>query len=85
MADLPFGTGGYCCNPAGVIVAGNPGFIDVSRWADPAQNWNGAVYPLISTLVHEARHAEGFLHQCPPDDSTISELGAPSRTLRTRS
>ena len=26
-------------------------FSDVSRWADPAQNWNGAVYPLISTLA----------------------------------
>lgn len=73
---LPFGTGGYCCSPTGVIVVGRPGFLDVSRFADPAQNWNGPVLGMLETLVHEARHAEGPLHQCPPDDNTISEYGA---------
>ena len=76
VSDLPFGTGGYCCSPAGVIVVGKPGFLDISRFADPARNWNGPVIGLLETLVHEARHAEGPLHQCPPDDNTISEYGA---------
>jgi uncharacterized repeat protein (TIGR01451 family) len=76
VKDLPFGTGGYCCDPAGVIVSGNTGFLDVNRWADPARNFNAPVYPLITTFVHEARHAEGPVHECPPDDNTISELGA---------
>jgi hypothetical protein len=76
ISNLPFGTGGFCCNPAGVIVVGNPGLLDITRFADPVRNWNGPVQALLETLVHEARHAEGPLHQCPPDDNTISEYGA---------
>ena len=76
VSNLPFGTGGFCCDPAGVIVVGNPGILDISRFVDPARNWNGPVQAMLETLVHEARHAEGPVHQCPPDDNTISEYGA---------
>lgn len=76
IMDIPFGTAGYCCSPAGVIVVDNPGLLEISRFVDPARNWNGPIESLLDVFVHEARHAEGPVHQCPPDDNTISEYGA---------
>jgi hypothetical protein len=77
ITDLPFGTGGFCCNPAGVIVVDSPGdVLDIARYADPNRNWNGPLPFLLGVFVHEARHAEGPLHQCAGNDNTISELGA---------
>ena len=77
ISDLPFGTAGFCCSPPGVIVVDPPtGVLEISRFADPKRNWNGPVLYLLGVLVHEARHAEGPVHQCGPNDNTISELGA---------
>ena len=77
ITDLPFGTAGFCCSPSGVIAVGSPGPVaDISRFADPRRNWNGPVPYLLSTFVHEARHAEGPVHQCGLYDNTTSELGA---------
>jgi hypothetical protein len=59
-----------------VLVIDNPGLLEISRFVDPARNWNGPVQAMLDVLVHEARHAEGPVHQCPPDDNTISEFGA---------
>jgi uncharacterized repeat protein (TIGR01451 family) len=77
ISDLPFGTAGFCCSPPGVLVIDPPiGTLEISRFADPTRNWNGPVPYLLSVMVHEARHAEGPVHQCAPNDNTISELGA---------
>lgn len=32
--------------------------------------------PLAAVLLHEARHADGFMHTCGNNDQTFSELGA---------
>ncbi len=69
-------TNSFCCNPERVInLAPNSVANVTDRWMDPA--WGAAIgmYGLMPVIVHEARHADGYLHTCGSKDRTIEELG----------
>jgi hypothetical protein len=57
-----------CCSPAGVInmTAGNAN----SLWGTSIPD------PPLAAMVHEARHADGYHHDCGPLDQNAEELGA---------
>jgi hypothetical protein len=66
----------YCCDPGGVINirTHNLAINDTERWVDPSTG-DGAV-SLFLLLVHEARHAQGFLHDCGNADKRLTQMGA---------
>ena len=67
----------YCCDPANTIdvrIADNQYTMLTDRWVEPGKL--GGLADLLVLLVHEARHNEGFLHDCGANDKTIAELGA---------
>ena len=67
----------YCCDPANTIdvrIADNQYTMLTDRWVEPGRL--GGLVDLLVLLVHEARHNEGFLHDCGPNDKTIAQLGA---------
>ena len=70
----------YCCGFPGVIVIRSAP--DIGYLTD--NHWRNGLDSLVSLLVHEARHAEGYLHDCNAsdkhgdaiDDRTLEQMGA---------
>ena len=69
----------FCCAPARTV---NIEAAYMDALADPVRGWLDAkggesLSALVADLVHEARHAEGKLHNCQAvDDATFAEAGA---------
>lgn len=67
----------YCCDPGDIINirAASLAINKTGRWLDP--EIDDGVISLLLLLVHESRHAEGYLHDCAgSSDSRIAKLGA---------
>lgn len=83
-SDIQFSA---CCSPKDIMlvrVANNLYLLQTDRWIEPTIS--GGAQDTIALLVHEARHNEGYTHDCPlnsggtvtpnANDRTIAQLGA---------
>jgi hypothetical protein len=77
----------HCCEPGRVIVirsSADMGWKYDNYWISRDEDHLYGLAGLVGLLVHEARHAEGYLHTCAydeaaggfTDDQTIDEMGA---------
>jgi hypothetical protein len=48
----------------------------VLRWHPGHVVPNASIEDIASTLLHEARHFDGYYHSCSPKDCTVEEEGA---------
>ncbi|MDX6479346.1 MAG: hypothetical protein QOG29_1933 [Gaiellaceae bacterium] len=66
----------FCCDPPRVINVQlqNLSALSTVRWADP--QFGSGLSGLVGVITHEARHSEGPVHTCGPNDATYREGGA---------